>query len=769
VRGLVQGVGFRPTVWRIARSLGLVGGVRNDGDGVLIRVRGGMAEIETLCRRLVEEAPPLSRIDSIARGAADSAATVGDEFVIESSADTAVRTGVVPDAATCPRCLDEVLDPEDRRHRYPFTNCTHCGPRLSIVRAIPYDRANTSMAVFPMCSNCTDEYDAPSDRRFHAQPNACPDCGPRVWLEAAGRASIDVDCRPDEDPIATASRLLADGRILAIKGVGGVHLACDAADARAVAELRRRKGRYAKPLALMARDLGVVRACCELDEQSAALMSAPAAPIVLLPMREDHALARGVAPEQRTLGVMLPYSPLHHLLLSDWDRPLVMTSGNRSEEPQCIDNDDARARLAEIADALLLHDRDIVNRVDDSVARVMDGEPRLLRRARGFAPAPLRLADALRGSPPILAMGGELKNTFCLLQDGQAVLSQHLGDLHDAATAREFERTIDLYLDLHQHRPAAIAVDAHPGYHASRVGREMARSRQVPVIEVQHHRAHIAAVLADNEVQPGADTVLGIALDGSGFGDDGTIWGGEWFVGGYTDLRRVAHIGRVPLPGGTRAILEPWRMLFAHLDCALGWEAFQGRYGELPVARGLAERPLGLLHRMAAGGINAPLTSSAGRLFDAVAAALGICTGRIAYEGQAAIELETRCGPLAGVAGYPFAFVECDGMRVLDAAPMWRSLLDDLAAGIGAETISTRFHAGFVDAAIALSLRLADEHALRTVALSGGVFQNRVVLERLSAGLRAAGLGVLSHRRVPSNDGGLSLGQAVCAGLSLGV
>jgi hydrogenase maturation protein HypF len=310
VRGLVQGVGFRPTVWRIARSLGLVGGVRNDGDGVLIRVRGEMAEIETLCRRLVEEAPPLSRIDSIARDAADSAATVGDEFVIESSADTAVHTGVVPDAATCPRCLDEVLDPEDRRHRYPFTNCTHCGPRLSIVRAIPYDRANTSMAVFPMCSNCTDEYDAPSDRRFHAQPNACPDCGPRVWLEAAGRASIDVDCRPDEDPIATASRLLADGRILAIKGVGGVHLACDATDARAVAELRRRKGRYAKPLALMARDLGVVRACCELDEQSAALMSAPAAPIVLLPMRAGlMRLARGVAPGQTHLGCHAALQP----------------------------------------------------------------------------------------------------------------------------------------------------------------------------------------------------------------------------------------------------------------------------------------------------------------------------------------------------------------------------------------------------------------------------------------------------------------------------
>jgi hydrogenase maturation protein HypF len=767
VRGLVQGVGFRPTVWRLARELAIRGGVRNDGDGVLIRAAGPVAAIDTLCQRLRDEQPPLARIDTMERRVWDGAVQAGDEFVIEHSAATGVHTGVVPDAATCPACLAEIRDPADRRHRYPFTNCTHCGPRLSIVRAIPYDRANTSMAVFPMCPDCEREYRDPADRRFHAQPNACPRCGPTVWLEAPTGKALDRAAQGAEDAVAAAGLLLAAGNIIAIKGVGGFHLACDATDAHAVAELRRRKGRYAKPFALMARDLDVIGRYAELDAASTALLRQPSAPIVLLPARSATELAPAVAPGQTTLGFMLPYSPLHHLLLSDWDWPLVMTSGNRSDEPQCIDNDDARTRLAGIADALLLHDREIVNRVDDSVARVMDGAPRLLRRARGFAPAPLTLSETMAALPPVLAMGGELKNTLCLLQDGQAVLSQHLGDLHDAATAREFEETIRLYRRLYEHRPAAIAVDAHPGYHASQVGRQLGAELGVPVIEVQHHRAHIAAVLADNAWPADGPPVLGIALDGSGYGDDGTIWGGEWFVGAYTHLRRVAHLRPVPLPGGSKAILEPWRMLFAHLDAAFGWDDFQARFGRLHLARELAERPIDLLRRMTAGGLNAPLTSSCGRLFDAVAAALGICVERIAYEGQAAIELETRCGSLRGVTGYPFRLVDDGGPRVLDPAPMWQALCEDLAVGAEPARMATRFHAGLADAVTALSVALAAEHGITTVALSGGVFQNRTLFEALSERLRTAGLQVLGHRRVPANDGGLALGQALAGALLL--
>ncbi|WP_058554578.1 carbamoyltransferase HypF [Thiohalocapsa sp. ML1] len=766
VRGLVQGVGFRPNVWRLAQALGLAGSVRNDGDGVLIRAWGEPEALAELCRQVCDDAPPLARIDALERSDWDGAGR-SDDFVIEHSATTSVHTGVVPDAATCQACLREIQDPGDRRHRYPFTNCTHCGPRLSIVRAIPYDRANTSMSVFPMCPDCEREYRDPSDRRFHAQPNACPVCGPRVWLERADGTPLDPAREGAVDPIAAASRLLAAGRIVALKGIGGFHLACDATDADAVAELRRRKGRYAKPLALMARDLDVIARFAELDDASTALLRAPAAPIVLLPMRPGAGLAPAVAPGQTTIGCMLPYSPLHHLLLADWDRPLVMTSGNRSEEPQCIDNADARARLAGIADALLLHDRDIINRVDDSVTRVMDGAPRLLRRARGFAPAPLTLPAAFAPLPPVLAMGGELKNSICLLKDGQAVLSQHLGDLHDAATAREFEHTIGLYRTLYQHLPAAVAVDAHPGYHASRVGRQLAAEWGIPVVALQHHRAHIAAVLADNARAPGAPPVLGIALDGSGYGDDGSVWGGEWFVGGYTDLRRVARLRQVPLLGGSKAILEPWRVLFAHLDAALGWDAFRRDFGDLPMARALAARPVELLRRMAAGGINAPLTSSCGRLFDAVAAALGICADRIAYEGQAAIELETRCGPLVGVAGYPFAVVDDGAMAVLDPAPMWRALCDDLAGGAQAGLVAMRFHAGLAEAVTGLSADLAAAHDIGTVALSGGVFQNRTLFEALSTRLREVGLSVLSHGRVPSNDGGLALGQAVAGGLCL--
>ena len=785
MRGLVQGVGFRPTVWRLAHECGLRGDVRNDGEGVLIRVRlDAASDVQALggfLNRLDEACPPLARIDSIERGViadSDALAELSDTagFVILESAATAARTGIVADAATCPACVAEVRDPADRRYRYAFTNCTHCGPRLSIVSGIPYDRAQTSMSVFPMCPDCAREYADPADRRFHAQPNACPVCGPRVWLEGERGHPLEPVVLATEDAIAAAGRLLGEGRILAVKGIGGFHLACDATNPDAVAELRGRKRRLAKPFALMARDLDVLRAYCRVTPLEEALLAGPAAPIVLLDRLvwagldavgagRPRPLAPDVAPGQITLGFMLPYSPLHHLLLADWDRPLVMTSGNLREEPQCIDNADAVGRLGGLADHLLLHDRVIVNRVDDSVVRVMAGEPRLLRRARGHAPTPLPLPPGFERAPPLLALGAELKNTFCLIHDGQAILSQHLGDLEDAKTAREYERTIALYLDLFQVSPKALAVDLHPDYRSSLIGRDWAARDGLPLIGVQHHHAHLASVLADNGWPLDAGPVLGVLLDGLGYGADGTLWGGEFLVGDYLDYVRVGYLKPVAMPGGTRAILEPWRNLYAHLESAGGWSSWRSRYQGLEPIERLDVKPLAVLRTLIERGCNAPLSSSAGRLFDAVAAALGVGGEVLTYEGQAAIELEAIAAGAGerNARGYPFARISEPSGEVLDAAPLWVDLLEDLRRGRAPDQIAASFHAGLAMAICTLALDLAGRRGLSTVALSGGVFQNRLLLETVTDDLESAGLRVLLQRRVPANDGGLALGQAAVA------
>ncbi|MFD2111915.1 carbamoyltransferase HypF [Thiorhodococcus fuscus] len=773
VRGLVQGVGFRPTVWRLARECGLIGDVCNDGEGVLIRARPAAdidpAAIERLCERLRTECPPLARIDAIERQPLTEPIPHSD-FRIRDSQITQARTAIVADAATCPDCVREIGDPKDRRHRYAFTNCTHCGPRLSIVRGIPYDRSRTSMSVFPMCPACRAEYGDPANRRFHAQPNACPDCGPRLWLVDTQGREIDTGATGDLDAIAAASRLLHEGRILAIKGIGGFHLACDATNAEAVAELRRRKRRYAKPFALMARDLEVIERYCTVDTEAARILTTAAAPVLLLNGIEpdpgsERALADAIAPGQTSLGFMLPYSPLHHLLLEDWDRPLVMTSGNLSEEPQCIDNQDAVARLSPLADFALLHDRAILNRVDDSVVRVMAGAPRMIRRARGYAPSPIGLPPGFETAPAVLALGGELKSTFCLLRQGEAILSQHLGDLEDARTAREYERTLDLYLDLFQHRAQILAVDRHPNYRSTLIGRDRATRWQIPMVDVQHHHAHLASTLADNAWPLHGPPILGIILDGLGYGDDGTFWGGEFLIGDYRDARRAGHLKPVAMPGGTQAILEPWRNLFAQLECAGGLDAMRRRHPDLTTLDALAAQPLGVLRTMLERGINAPLSSSAGRLFDAVAAALGICGERILYEGQAAIELESlaaRC--LADTeSGYPFQTSEGPTGIQLDAASMWPALFQDLSQGVEIARISARFHRGFAAAVVELALEIARRHQIATIALSGGVFQNRVLLESVSKDLSDAGIQVLLQRQVPSNDGGLALGQACIA------
>lgn len=768
VRGLVQGVGFRPTVWRLARDHGLAGDVCNDGEGVLIRVwlgpRSRPDAIDRFCAGLRDQPPPLARIDAIERSALSSPPP-SPEFHIQSSDTTPVRTGVVPDAATCQACAAEIADPRDRRYRYPFTNCTHCGPRLSIVRSIPYDRANTSMAGFTLCPDCAAEYGDPADRRFHAQPNACARCGPRVWLTDREGRELDPSLEGESDPIALASRLLTQGQILAIKGIGGFHLACDAANTGAVAELRRRKRRHGKPFALMAKDLRVIRRYCRVTEADAELLRSPAAPIVLLERlaADGLPLAPEIAPGQTTLGVMLPYSPLHHLLLTDWSHPLVMTSGNLSDEPQCTENAEALERLGGLADFALLHDRPILNRVDDSVVRLMDGAPRLLRRARGYAPAPIPLPPGFESAPEVLAFGGELKVTACLIKGGQAILTQHLGDLEDARTAREYEHTLGVYQTLFEHRPQVLAVDLHPDYRSTVTARDWAVRAGLPLVGVQHHHAHIAAVLADNGWPLEAGPVLGMALDGLGYGPDGTLWGGELLIGDYGGYRRAAWLRPTPMPGGTRAILEPWRNLLAQIETALGWEAFQARWPELEVTRRLRERPVAILRTMLERGLNSPLSSSAGRLCDAAAAALGLGEEPITYEGQAAIELEALAACATGDPGpgYPFAVTLAEGGLVLDPSPLWPALFHDLQARVVPERIAARFHRGFCDALAELATQVAVESGVDRVALSGGVFQNQLILEGLCERLRARCLTPLIHRRVPANDGGLSLGQAL--------
>ncbi len=759
VRGLVQGVGFRPTVWRLARDCGLIGEVWNDSQGVEMLVAGTSSQLDEFCRRLADEAPPLARIDAIERHPSAQAPT-GGAFHIRASRSGEVRTGVVPDAAVCADCLREIDDPADRRYRYPFTNCTHCGPRLSIVERIPYDRANTSMRHFPMCPDCEAEYGDPADRRFHAQPNACPVCGPHLWLaDAQGKA---WPLPPGRDAIQTACEQLEQGRILALKGIGGFHLACDASDEAAVSRLRSRKGRFHKPFALMALDLEVVERYCRVTDDEAALLKSAAAPIVLLDRLHNPSLAQSVAPAQVSLGFMLPYTPLHHLLLSAWERPLVMTSGNRVEEPQCIDNTEAASRLQPLADLFLLHDREIINRVDDSVARIMDRAPRVLRRARGYAPAPLTLPEGFEAAPPLLALGGELKNTFCLLKRGEAILSQHLGDLENLISYQDYLRNLTLYRELYVHRPQALVADLHPNYRSTHHARELAQQSQLPLITVQHHHAHIASVLAENGWPLNGGPVLGIALDGSGYGADGTVWGGEFLLAGYADFRRLAALRPTPLPGGTQAILQPWRNTYSQLLASLGWARVETEWGRLEAVRWLAEQPLETLRRMLEGGLNSPASSSCGRLFDAVAGLLGICRQSISYEGQAAIELEAAA--LASVdrdhPGYRLDIVSGEALQLLEPAPLWPAMLDDLALGVDKAEIAWRFHRGLIDSLVELARRLAAREGVDTLALSGGVFQNRTLFEGVAASLSEAGFTVLTHRQVPTNDGGISLGQA---------
>jgi len=770
VRGVVQGVGFRPFVYRLAHEQGLAGWVRNTSWGVEIEVQGATAGLNRFGRALQDEAPPLARIESVH---VDVIRTLGDIAgfqILESQPQEGAYQLISPDIATCADCLREILDPADRRYRYPFTNCTNCGPRFTIIAAVPYDRPRTTMRAFRMCPACQREYDDPGDRRFHAQPNACPVCGPHLTLlDAEGREVAGGMPGPagHADVISQVAALLRQGAIVAIKGLGGYQLACDATDEEAVGRLRQRKRRPDKPFAVMVVDLASVAEHARPSEAERKLLSAPASPIVLLPWSAESTIAPGVAPRYHQIGIMLPYTPLHHLLLGDVGRPLVMTSGNLSEEPIARDNDEAVRRLRGIADYFLVHDRDIHSRYDDSVWFVPVGGAQPIRRARGYAPFPVRLPFRSR---PILACGAELKNTFCLTRERHAFLSQHIGDMENLETAEHYAETLALYKELFHIEPEAVAVDLHPDYMATRYGLQQGAA----VVRVQHHHAHLASCLADSSAgEDGADSpAIGVIMDGTGYGLDGQIWGGEFLVGDGRGFQRAAHLQYLPLPGGDQATRKPYRIALAYVLALLG-------HARLPETLGDIARQEGdLLAQMLAQRVNTPLTSSAGRLFDAVSALLGVCR-EVSYEAQAAIALEMAAGggaPLGKAEPYPYALEQVEGVQSwgqtstnlrhtihIQLAPLLSALLDDLGAGTPAARSAWRFHVTMAEMMADVSGRLCRETGLERVALSGGCFQNRLLLQLLLPRLQEQGAQVLMHRQAPCNDGGLSLGQAVVA------
>lgn len=787
VTGVVQGVGFRPFVYGLAHRLHLTGWVRNTSAGVDITVDGSAAALDSFATALRSEAPPLAHVDSI-----EVKKRAPDGFsafeIVPSQALPGAFQPISPDVTVCPDCLRELFDPGDRRYRYPFINCTNCGPRFTIIRDVPYDRPQTTMAPFPLCEECAAEYHDPLDRRFHAQPVACPHCGPYVWLEEAQSDSTQspISNLESHSAIDRARDLLKTGRIVAVKGLGGFHLACDATEEAAVAELRRRKLRVDKPFAVMMPDLDAVRRHCLLDQEEEALLQSPRRPIVILRRRPGPgALATALAPGQNTVGVMLPYTPLHALLLErapGFPEALVMTSGNRSEEPIAAGNEESGQRLADLADAFLLHNRDIHVRCDDSVARVISVEepsippakaadagrpqlPYLVRRARGYAPDALHLPH---GGPSLLAAGAELKNTFCLTRGRYAFLSQHIGDLQNYETLRAFRENVDHFQRLFHVQPQALAYDLHPDYLATRYALERARDRGVPAVGVQHHHAHVAACMAEHGLS-GERPVIGVALDGTGYGrDDQTgeaaIWGGEFLIAGYDGYQRAAHLAYAPLPGGDRAIREPWRMALAWLHQAgIPWaedlpplrHALEA-YGAQSGVAGQAPILPALRHQLQTG-LNAPPTSSMGRLFDAVAALSGV-RQVVNYEAQAAVELEALADPSES-GRYPWEWR--DG--VIEPTLLLAGVISDLRAAVPVPTIAARFH-NSVAAIILQGCRdLRAQTGLNEVALSGGVWQNAFLLARSLALLQKNHFTVYVHRRVPPNDGGLALGQAAVA------
>ena len=769
ITGVVQGVGFRPFVYGLAIRLGLDGWVLNSSEGVFCLVQGDATAVTEFPSLIRTHAPAMAVIESVIVQDVEPEPLSG--FTIRESTEVdGAMTLVSPDIATCPACTAELFDPCDRRYRYPFINCTNCGPRFTIIDSVPYDRPSTAMREFEMCPQCAAEYGDPADRRFHAQPDACFICGPRVYLEAAEDAAAHADLPSDtlwtragaprhmdadaerarsDSVIAAAAALLTSGHIVALKGLGGFHLACDATDEGAVARLRERKRRWGKPLAIMVATHDDAAALCDLSADEWALLEGTVRPIVLVRRRDSTVLARSVAGDLPDLGIMLPYTPLHHLLLEAVRRPLVMTSGNVTDEPIATENGEALERLAPIADAFLLHDRGIRSRYDDSVVRRIAGLEQPVRRARGYAPHPLPLPFAT--DVDILAVGPEQKNTFALLTGSYAFVSQHIGDMENALTLEHFEQTLDLYERLFKVRPAIVAHDLHPEY----LSTKFALSLDLPRIGVQHHHAHIAGVAAEHGI---SDPVVGVAFDGTGYGDDGHIWGGEVLVSTWNRYERFAHLREVPLIGGASAIRRPARMAVGTL---LGLDPDLLRHpGAQPLLSRLAEGEQQLLTRMAIRKVNTGPTSSVGRLFDAVAALVGVRDDAL-YEGQAAIELEAAIDQQAP-GSYRFD-ITGTGPVIIDQRPVIEAVLHDISVGVATPTIAARFHRAVVGCIVTTAKAAASASGLRHVALSGGVFLNRFVLEGAWQGIRDAGLEPLAHVRLPVSDGSVAFGQGVVA------
>ncbi len=777
VRGIVQGVGFRPFVYGLAVKHNLKGWVYNTSEDVKIEVEGAAEAIKKFERELETKAPPLAHIENITIEYHPPHGYKNFE-IRQSQAQAGKYQLISPDVATCQACLGELLNSEDRRHRYPFTNCTNCGPRFTIIEDMPYDRPKTTMRYFQMCSQCQAEYDNPLDRRFHAQPNACPKCGPQVQL-VDNRGKLVTK----SNPIAAASQLLKEGKIVAIKGLGGFLLACDATNDTAVKTLRQRKKRSSKPFAIMVTDVDEAKRHCYVSPEEENLLTSPQSPIVLMKWREDSSGSREVAPNLQFLGVMLPYTPLHHILLRDTGRPLVMTSGNLSEEPIARDNDEALWRLSGIADYFLIHNRDIYSRYDDSVAIVERGTSQLIRRARSYAPYPIRLPFKTR---QVLGCGAEEKNTFCLTKDNYAFLSQHIGDMENMETLEHFDSTISLYKRLFHVEPEIIAHDLHPDYLATKYARELGESG-IKLIPVQHHHAHIASCLADNGLE---SPVIGVAFDGTGMGVDGNIWGGEFLVADYRNFRRAGHLEYLPLPGGAAAIKRPYRTAIGYILTLLGENALnaviatlnevKGKQSQLASIGQMSEVEIEVIKRQIERRINSPLSSSMGRLFDAISALLGI-RGEIDYEGQAAVELEMAAlssviaRPVPSEAreldeaisgnneSYPYHIVQDKGIRIVRLKDLLAAVIEDLHQGISKGRISVKFHNTVARMINEMCHLIADETGISQVALSGGVFQNRLLLSKTVSLLESSGFQVFTHRQVPCNDGGISLGQAVIA------
>ena len=753
VLGVVQGVGFRPFVYRLATELGITGYVRNTSEDVSIVAEGSAHKIDQFVLRLREDAPPLARIRNLS---AENTAPQGfSRFsIMESSFDPSKGQLVSPDVATCDACLAEILDEDNRRYRYPFTNCTNCGPRFTIIRDMPYDRVNTTMDSFEMCEDCRVEYEDPLNRRFHAQPNACPVCGPHLTLLDSHGHLVD-----SADPLASTARLLETGSIVAIKGLGGFLLACDATSPNVVETLRERKRRPAKPFAVMVRDLSEAQRHCEIDDTEKSLLTSSAAPIVLMRWRTDSDICAEVAPRLRYLGLMQPYTPIHHVLLRECSRPLVMTSGNLSEEPIVASNDEALERLSGIADYFLVHNRPIHSRYDDSVAMVVDGTPQFLRRARGYSPSPI---DLPFDAPQVLAVGPQLKNTFCLTKGQTAHVSQHIGDLDSAETLDHFEKTVELYRHLFKVEPEVVAHDLHPDYPSTGYARHLS-ANGMTVFPVQHHHAHIVSCMVENGV---TEPVIGVAFDGAGLGTDGAIWGGEFMVCDYKSMRRTGHLEYMPLPGGDAATLRPYRTATAYVMSLLGRDALR-RSSHLVAI--VSRDELDVIARQIERKLNTPDCSSMGRLFDAVSALAGV-RDTVSYEGQAAVELEMEAHRHRGdttTRRYVFDVDSVRNMHVVRFASLLSEVLRDVENHTDVPTISASFHEAVARMAVEVCQRIRNESGISRVALSGGVFQNRLLLERTVGLLAESGLSPMVHTALPANDGCISLGQAVIAASSV--